>query len=165
MKNSSARPSSNRYWQQFEYMFVFSKGTPKTVNLIKDKRNRWAGSSNWGKHTNRQKDGELKEGRARIINEFGIRYNVWKYNVGMNYTTKEKFAYEHPAMFPEKLAKDHIVSWSNKGDVVLDCFCGSGTTLKMAKLSGRNFIGIDISEEYVKLSKRRIRQENLETWF
>ena len=55
----------------------------------------------------------------------------------------------HNAPFPEQLANDHIISWSNEGDIILDPMCGSGTTCKMAYLNKRNFIGIDISEEYI----------------
>ena len=71
-------------------------------------------------------------------------------------TTKDKFAFQHPAMFPEQLAHDHIISWSNEGDIVFDPMCGSGTTCKMAKQLGRNFIGIDISEEYCEIARKRI---------
>lgn len=74
-------------------------------------------------------------------------------------TTKDKFAYNHPAMFPEQLASDHILSWSNPGDVVLDPFGGSGTTAKMAKKLGRHFIHIDISEEYNEIARQRIEKE------
>ena len=75
---------------------------------------------------------------------------------GYNLTTTDKYAFEHPAMFPEKLAEDHIISWSNEGDVVLDPFAGSGTTLKMAKKLNRNYIGIEISAEYIKIIHKRL---------
>ena len=74
----------------------------------------------------------------------------------MNKTTSDKFAYEHPAMFPESLASDHIISWSNEGDLVYDPFMGSGTTAKMAILNKRNWVGSEISEEYCKIIERRI---------
>lgn len=74
----------------------------------------------------------------------------------MNKTTTDKFAYEHPAMFPEQLVNDHIISWSNKGNLVYDPFMGSGTTAKMAIMNKRNWIGSEISEEYCKIIERRI---------
>jgi site-specific DNA-methyltransferase (adenine-specific) len=155
-KNGAPFPETGRYSQVFEYMFVFSKGKPTTVNLLKDKPNRWAGHSNFGEPSKREKDGNLKKTEKFVVAEFGTRYNVWYINNGKGYSTKDNFAYEHPAMFPESLAEDHILSWSNEGDLVLDPMCGAGTTLKMAKLNNRNYVGIDINEEYVTLSERRV---------
>jgi site-specific DNA-methyltransferase (adenine-specific) len=83
--------------------------------------------------------------------------NIWEYAVGLYGTTSDTFAFEHPAVFPEKLAEDHILSWTKLGDVVFDPMCGSGTTCKMAKKHGRIYIGCDISPEYVELSKRRLK--------
>jgi DNA modification methylase len=159
MKNGAPFPEKKRYSQVFEYMFIFSKGKPKTVNLLKDKKNKWAGHSNFGKRVMRTKDGELKEMPDFVIAEYGNRYNVWQYSTGKNYSTKDSFAFEHPAIFPEELVEDHILSWSSEGDIILDPMVGSGTTSKMAKLNNRNFIGIDISKEYIKLANKRI--ENL----
>lgn len=155
-KAGTAPPHKNRYFSGFEYMFVLSKGKPKTINLIKDKPNKWAGTETFGDVTRREKDGSLTNKGKKVINEFGVRTNIWRYKNGKGYATKDEIAYKHPAIFPEELAKDHILSWSNKGDTVLDCFCGSGTTLKMAKANNRNFIGIDYSEEYVELSQKRV---------
>jgi site-specific DNA-methyltransferase (adenine-specific) len=155
-KNGAPFPETGRYSQVFEYMFVFSKGKPTTVNLLKDKPNRWAGHSNFGEPSKREKDGNLKKTEKFVVAEFGTRYNVWYINNGKGYSTKDNFAYEHPAMFPESLAEDHILSWSKEGDLVLDPMCGAGTTLKMAKLNNRNYVGIDINEEYVTLSERRV---------
>lgn len=162
-KNGAAYPpndKSTRYGQIFEYMFVFSKGKIKTANLIKDKPNRWAGHTTFGNNTERTRNGELKKRKSRgemIVQPFGYRNNIWRYNNGYGYTTKDKWAYEHPAMFPEELAKDHILSWSNEGDTVLDPMCGAGTTLKMAKQLKRNYIGIDLSEKYCKLAQKRVQ--------
>ncbi len=159
-KNSSsfpARRNGNRYSQIFEYMFVFSKGKPKTTNLICDKKNRWAGWVPWGKMRKRTSNGLTEEKKMSPVPEFSPRNNIWKYSTGAGYTTKDKFAFQHPAIFPEQLAEDHIKSWSNEGDLVLDPMCGSGTTCKMAKLNNRNFIGIDVSEKYVKLSNQRVQ--------
>jgi len=84
------------------------------------------------------------------------KYNVWDIKVGSNQTTKDKIAFQHPAIFPEKLAEDHILSWSNEGDTILDPMAGSGTTLKMAKKNNRNYIGIEISEEYIEIINKRL---------
>lgn len=158
MKNGAPFPEKTRYSQVFEYMFVFSKGSPKTVNILKDKKNKWAGHTNFGKRVMRTKDGELKEMPKFEISEYGNRYNVWAYSTGKNYSTKDDFAFEHPAIFPEELAEDHILSWSNEGDIVLDPMVGSGTTSKMAKLNNRNFIGYDINQEYISIANRRVDQ-------
>lgn len=159
-KSGCPFPEFNRYYPNFEYMFVFSKNKPKTFNPIIDRKNIHFGASlDRLKHA-RQKDGSLKQsscyGKKKQIKEFGVRYNIWQYsNAPMN-GTKDKIAYKHPATFPEQLAHDHIISWSNKGDTVLDCFMGSGTTGKMAKQLNRDFIGIEISQEYLDIAKERI---------
>lgn len=150
-----ARKNGNRYSQIFEYMFVFSKDKPKTVNLICDKANKWAGYTNWGTNTNRLQNGELKKTKdIQPVPEFSPRNNIWKYNVGKGFNSSDKESHEHPAIFPEKLAEDHILSWSNKNEIVMDIFCGSGTTCKMAKKNGRHYIGIDISETYCNLARK-----------
>jgi len=157
-KNGAPFPESGRYSQVFEYMFILLKGNrPNTVNLIKDKINRWAGSSPYGKRSARSKNGDLKEvGDSFIVSEFGTRYNVWYINNGAGFSSKDKYAHQHPAIFPESLAEDHILSWSREGDIILDPMCGSGTTCKMAKMNNRNFIGIDLNQEYVDISNKRI---------
>jgi len=155
-KAGCAFPSSNRYNQIFEYMFVFSKDKPKASNLIKDKKNKWAGQSTFGNSSNRQKDGTIKSFGKRIIKDVGLRNNIWRYANGYGFGQKDKTAYSHPAIFPESLVQDHITSWSNEGDTVLDCFTGSGTTLKMAKLLNRHYIGIEMSAEYVSIAMQRI---------
>jgi DNA modification methylase len=157
-KNTSSFPAKrngNRYTQIFEYMFVFCKDKIATANLISDKPNKWAGHTNWGKNTNRLKNGELQETTdIKPVPDFSPRNNIWKYNVGKGFNSKDKESHEHPAIFPEQLAEDHIMSWSNEGDIILDPFSGSGTTSKMAKKNGRKYIGIDISEEYCKLATK-----------
>lgn len=132
----------NRYEQHFEYMFVFSKGSPKTFNPIKipcvtkgQIRNR--------KNSNKEEGSAVRNrDEATVTKSEKIKGNVWEMPVS---NTK----YNHPAIFPEKLAEDHILSWSREGDIVFDPMCGSGTTCKMAYLNNRNFIGVDISEEYI----------------
>lgn len=156
-KNTSsfpARRDGKRYTQIFEYMFVFSKGSPKTGNLICDKANKWAGHTNWGNNTKRGMDGILTQtSDIKPVPEFSPRNNIWRYIVGKGFNSSDKESHAHPAIFPEKLAEDHILSWSNPGDLVLDPFCGSGTTCKMAKKSGRHYIGIDVSPEYCLLAE------------
>lgn len=154
-----ARRNGNRYSQVFEYMFVFSKDAPpKTAHLICDKENRWAGYTTFGKASYRNKDGELIERKMKPIPTHSPRFNVWKYNTGKGYSTNDDEAYEHPAIFPEELAEDHILSWSDEGDLVLDPFSGSGTTCKMAYKNRRNFIGIDCSEDYNNIGKARVEK-------
>ena len=159
-KNTSSFPAKragNRYTQIFEYMFVFCKGKISTAHLICDKPNKWAGHTNWGKNTNRLKNGELQETTdIKPVPDFSPRNNIWHYNVGKGFNSSNAESHEHPAIFPEKLAEDHILTWSNEGDIVLDPFSGSGTTCKMAKKNNRRYIGIDISEEYCKLAERII---------
>lgn len=145
----------NRYIADFEYMFVFSKGKPKTTNIICDRKNKWGGTLVHG--TLQQKnDGKLAEinGKGkRKVKEYGARYNVWDIPPEKNNQTG------HPAVFPRIIAKDHIISWSNKGDTVLDPFSGSGTTAIEAINNGREFIGFEISKEYYDKSLQRINDE------
>lgn len=155
-KNSYPFPPVNRYYQQFEYMFVLSKGKPKTAN-IQTQKTIWQKSTK-ELSTTRQADGTVKEMKYEKGKENRKMDNVWLVNTGYMRTTKDKFAFKHPAMFPEELCERHILSWSNDGDVVLDCFMGSGTTAKMALLNNRNFIGFELSEEYCDIANERIRK-------
>lgn len=148
----------NRYEQAFEYMFIFSKGKPKTFNGIREKR-KWKDNRKT-KVIRREKGGKLDYGfigRSKTV----LKDNVWKINSGGGHATKDKVAFKHPAIFPERLAKMHVQSWSNEGDLVLDPMCGSGTTCKMAKLLGRNYVGIDISQKYVDVANQRLAQQVL----
>ena len=163
-KNGTAFPArrdGNRYSQLFEYMFILSKDSkPKTANLICDKPNKWAGWQPWGKSggTMRSKDGTLVERQQKPTPDFSPRNNIWKYNTGKGYTTKDDFAFEHPAMYPEMLAQDHIRTWSNENDLVLDPFMGAGTTAVISKDTNRNFIGFEIDESYYNVSQRRLKE-------
>lgn len=153
----------NRYEQEWEYCFVFSKGKPKAWNPLTVKP-KYAGKTlraTAGKSDLEDGHSMRRRERVRAVVENKVRGNVWKYCIGTNSTTQDKYAFEHPAIFPEALAKDHVASWSNPGDVVLDPFAGSGTTLKAAKELGRRFIGIEINPEYVEICKNRIAQEIL----
>lgn len=149
-------PSIVRYCQQFEYMFVLVKGKPKTINLLKDRKNNFGGTETYSVVSQRQKNGDLKKGVKKKIAEYGTRTNIWKIINGYGFGHKDKLAYFHPATFPEQLAHDHIISWSNEGDTVLDPFMGSGTTGKMAIELNRRFIGIEKVEEYYNIAKNRI---------
>lgn len=149
--------TDTRYSQSFEYMFVFVKGKIKCANLLKDRKNKWGGSQTWGKASERQKNGNLKEGKKINVQEYGIRFNIWNYATGKGNTTQDNIAFKHPAMFPEKLAQDHILSWSNENDLIYDCFGGSGTTAKMAHKWKRNWILSEISKEYVDLANKRLK--------
>lgn len=146
--SSDKQPNnSNRYENAFEYMFVLSKSAPKTFNPLEDKPNKWAGTTAGGGNA-RYKDGTQSPYKAFTVRAYGRRTNIWHYSTGRNKTTKDIYAFKHPAMFPEQLALDHILSWSNENDVVLDPFMGSSTTGKMAIKSNRRFIGIELSQEY-----------------
>lgn len=144
-----------RYEQKFEYMFVLSKGKPKTFNPIMVKC-KYAGTSLKGKTF--RHDGHNLESLHKTdkVKQYKIKGNVWEYSTGYQKSTKDKVAFKHPAIFPEQLAKDHILSWSNDGDVVMDIFMGSGTTAKMCKLTNRNYIGFEISEEYCDIAEERL---------
>lgn len=152
-------PDETRYHQSFEYMFVFSKGKPKTINLIKDRKNKCEGS--WGKRSFRQTDGTLKQKDKIVLEEYGVRFNIWEIMSGFGNSTRDNEAFEHPAIFPERLANDHIISWSKEEDVVLDPFMGSGTTAKMARINNRNYIGFEISKEYCEIAKKRLSQMSI----
>lgn len=162
-KQSPAYPTSEksvRYGQVFEFMFVLSKGKPKAINLLKDKVNRWAGAKNFGTPSTRKKNGELKKDTAFTVAEYGYRTNIWQYH-SRDPKTNDETKYEHPATFPDALASDNISSWSNPGDMVLDPFAGSGTTLKSAKELNRRYVGIEINPEYVRIAEQRISQDVL----
>lgn len=157
----SALPKNhNRYEQEFEYMFVLSKGKPKTTNLARVPckypepptarlNSRYSITTEAGR--------SARSGKTRApVGADKIKGNVWYYPTGRNHSTRDNIAFEHPAIFPEQLASDHILSWSNPGDVVLDPFMGSGTTGKMASLAGRQYIGFEISQKYCAIAEKRI---------
>lgn len=149
---------SRRYWQDWEYMFVFTNGKPATFNPIKEKSVRAAGST-----INRRKLVENVKGEAkvdRVASGTKSKSNVWYVPAG-SFMTEDKVAFQHPAVYPERLAADHIVTWSNEGDIVLDPFSGSGTTAKMAKHNGRRYIGIEVNPEYCEIAEKRLAQNVL----
>lgn len=154
-KTSPSAPHKGRYFNSFEYMFVLSKGKPKTINLLYDRPNKSSGR-NTGRLSKRESNGVLTTKKSITISDFGLRTNIWTYDVGNNKSTKDKIAFKHPAIFPERLANDHIISWSNENDVILDPFIGSGTTAKIALLNNRKYIGFEISKEYCDIAEKRI---------
>jgi len=144
------------YAQNFEYMFVFSKGKPKTTNLICDKPNL---SFKEGRKVEvfekSRRNVEQTNDKKRIINvQEKSRRNNWWYYV----PRAQDGSTWHPAVFPQAIVRDHIISWSNEGDVVLDPFMGSGTTAKVARALGRKYIGFEISQEYVDLANKRLQE-------
>ena len=145
---------TNGYTNCFEFMFVFTKGSLKKFNPLKVKTVRQGQEMltfNKGPDgINKKIMGELKPEKTMT--------NIWEYAVGLHGTTSDKIAFEHPAVFPEKLAEDHILSWTNRGDVVFDPMCGSGSTCKMALKNDRSYIGCDISKEYVDLTEKRMKE-------
>lgn len=155
-KPNSSLPHKGRYFDTFEYMFILSKGLPKSVNLLKDRKNKYAGTSNFGNRSVREIDGTLTNKGKKIIADYSYRFNIWEYSVGFNKSSSDRNTFKHPATFPEKLAEDHILSWSNEGDTVFDPMAGSGTTIKMAKKNNRNYIGIEISQEYIDIINARL---------
>lgn len=145
--NPMPKVKTKRYFDVFEYMFVFSKGTPKTFNPIMQKC-KMGGK----KYDSTCKNIGGENGRTKksfVLNNERYKDNIWDIAIAQNKTS-------HPAVFPEQIANDHIISWSNEGDIVFDPFVGSGTTGRMAVLNNRNFIGIDISNEYCEMSIERI---------
>ncbi|MDA8041027.1 MAG: site-specific DNA-methyltransferase [Pirellulales bacterium] len=145
---------SNAYTNCHEFMFVLSKGSPKTFNPIKQATVRngfeMVVHNKGPDGVNRKNLKELKKEKTRT--------NIWSYAVGLGGTTSDRVAFQHPAVFPEKLAEDHIRSWTNPGDLVFDPMCGSGTTCKMAMLNDREYLGVDISGEYIDIARQRLRK-------
>lgn len=168
-KRTCAFPDVVRYYQDFEYMFVFSKGKPKTVNLLRQMKTEGSlkrQKNKTGVGGERQIDGSLKriDGTNAFLrkekarqDKTRVKSNVWELPRGNQNSTKDKIAFEHPAIFPEQLANDHILSWSNEGDIVYDPFAGSGTTGKMAILNKRKCIMSEISSEYCEIIKKRLK--------
>ena len=143
-------PTQDRYYNVFEYMFVFSKGKPKSMNFICDHK-----TTSGGRVQKRDiciNKGTQKDGVGTFIrNDFSRRPNIWRITIGKN-----KETCGHPAPFPEQLAHDHISTWTNEGDIVLDPFMGSGTTAKMALTLNRHYIGFEISSEYCQIIEKRL---------
>lgn len=144
--------NDKRYQHNFEYMFVFVKGKLKTFNPIMVEKKYKDNRKN--KNFHRDKEGVFVKGFSKPKESLKIKENVWKMFAAGG--SSDKIASKHPAIFPEQLANDHIISWSNEGDMVYDCFMGSGTTAKMAIINKRNYIGSEISEEYCNIANERL---------
>lgn len=151
IKDNVNFPESVRYFSGHEYMFIFSKGAPKTFNPIKDRVNKWAGTTMHG--TDRQPDGTLKQisGKGKAILRHGMRFNWWHIKNNNNPT-------KHPAPMPYSMAYDHITSWTNSGDTVLDPFMGGATTLAACANLGRKGIGIELDPDYFEISCKRVEE-------
>tara|TARA_B100000073_G_scaffold348474_1_gene367673 strand:- start:4860 stop:5696 length:837 start_codon:yes stop_codon:yes gene_type:complete len=160
-------PHSVRYSQAFEYCFILSKGKPKTVNIIMDKKNKWAGISSWGNAKARKKDGTLEDAgkKSKATREYGARTNIWRIVNSGGFGQSSKSSYKHPATMPEELARGHVITWSNPDDLIVDPFMGSGTTAQVCLEEKRNFIGFEIDETYHQMCIERIKpyQDNLLT--
>jgi len=148
----------NRYEQEFEYMFVFSKGKPNTFNPIMVPC-RFPETNRTGKYSETDEiNRKAYSGKKRKpVQSTKIKGNIWRYAVGKNHSTKDAIAFKHPAIFPEKLVRDHLLSWSNEGDLVYDPFAGSGTTPKVAQVLNRRWVASEISEEYKPIIDERLR--------
>lgn len=149
---------SNAYTNCYEFMFVFSKGSPNKFNPLMDATKR----QGIEKLVHNKKADGINKKIWGVLKKEKTRTNIWEYAVGLGGSTSDKIAFKHPAIFPEKLAEDHILSWTDEGDIVFDPMCGSGTTCKMAKLHNRRYIGVDISEEYCKIAQERIRLSGIQ---
>jgi site-specific DNA-methyltransferase (adenine-specific) len=159
-KDCGLTMNHNRYEQEFEYMFIFTKRKPKTFNPLKVKCLYYGKDSDrTGQFTqeHNEKGKKLRSNKERTnIKPEKIKGNVWEYPNGFGKSTNDEIAFRHPAIFPDKLVADHIRTWSNEGDIVYDCFGGSGTTAKMAHLLNRKWILSEISGEYCELSAKRL---------
>ena len=148
LKDGGGAIGSNKtYTQNFEYMFVFSKGRPKTINLIRDKPNLSYGSDKSGVGRVNP-SGVHKIEKRKPSKEYSRRNNWWY--------IPPQIGFGHPAVFPEQLAADHIRTWSNEGDVIFDPFAGSGTTGKVALELRRKFVGCEVVKDYFDVSMKRI---------
>ncbi len=155
-KGGFANPSSNRYHQVFEFMFILSRGQPTTFNPLKDRRNYY---KKRGGGNVRKSDGGFNYRKGgQKLEEYGQRFNIWRYEIGKSHSASSDLVSNHPAIFPEALASDHLSSWSNPGNLILDPFLGSGTTAYCAKKLNRKCIGIEIEEKYCEIAAQRCSQ-------
>lgn len=155
-RKTNAMPTDGtyKYAQCFEYMIILSKGTPKTFHPIKDNtKSKRKYKSNWGRLNDKMIS---STGKKRETKETKIKENIFDYAISFGGATSDKVAFSHPAIFPEKLAQDHILSWSNERELVYDPFMGSGTVAKMCILTNRNYVGSEISKEYCEIAEKRI---------
>ncbi len=158
-KNGTGACGSNKcYLQNFEYMFVFSKGKIKNFNLIYDRENKVTGKQRTNANRNKFTADNGRKYRDIETVKDGRRFNIWKYNQTSGH---DAFSKQHPAPFPETLVKDHIISWSNENDIIMDIFSGSGTTHKVALQNNRKFIGFELSRDYIDIEEDRLKNAGL----
>lgn len=155
IKDNPLPQTHKRYTDAFEYMFVFSKGKPKTFNPIMEKTITYGKSQKWSHRPHESKILKKNGAQHRKTKYLKIKKNVWNYSIGKA-SSKDRIAFEHPAIFPEKLVLDQLLSWSNENDLVYDPFMGSGTTAKVCLLTNRRFIGSEISKKYCEIAERRL---------
>lgn len=154
-RNPIPSDCGKRYRQAFEYMFCFSKGQPKTFNPITEPTKSAGQKITAFRITGKGRGNVPDEDIGREIKSERKVTNIFPYNVGTS-SSKDKIAFQHPAIFPEKLVEDQIYTWTKEGDIVYDCFMGSGTTAKVAHQMNRNWIGSEISSEYVEIAWERL---------
>jgi len=154
-KNPIPSDCGKRYRQSFEYMFCFSNGQPATFNPIMEPTKSAGQKIKAFRITEVGRGNVPLEDKGREIKAERKAGNIFSYNVGTS-SSGDKIAFKHPAIFPEHLAIDQISTWTNEGDLVYDCFMGSGTTAKAAQMLGRRWIGSEISVEYVQIAERRL---------
>jgi site-specific DNA-methyltransferase (adenine-specific) len=155
-KQSGYQFSDKRYGRPLEYAFILSKRAPRYFCPIRDKRNRWAGQTR--NKSNRNPDGTFDRPGQWTTRPYGVRGSIWFYTTGKHHSAKEAYAFDHPALMPEQMAEDHIMSWTKMGDIVFDPFAGAGTSLKMALLNHRRYLGFEINPRFVEIAKRRLRE-------
>jgi site-specific DNA-methyltransferase (adenine-specific) len=154
-------PSKVRYGTSLEYAFILSKGKPRAINLLKDRLNKRVGETQ--NFSRREPDGSIRPmSLSKPVAKFGYRRAIWQVSTGWNQSTKDDYAFEHPALMHEGVAKDHILSWSRPGDLVFDPMMGAATTTKMALLHNRRYLGFEIYKRYFRLAQRRMREARVE---
>lgn len=105
--------------------------------------------------------------REKGVKLYGNYHTKRKYYIsGVNQIDKKK--YKHPTIKPLPFIENHIINSSKEGDLILDCYCGSGTTLVGAIKTNRNFIGFEIDKTYYEIAKQRVEEalaeeSNIET--
>lgn len=155
-KTGGHQHSKVRYGRPLEYAFILSKGKPRHFCPLRDKPNKEAGRIKV--FLNRNRDGSFAPKKKSKVHPYGFRSSVWEYATGKNNTAKEDYAFEHPALMPEKMAEDFIRSWSRVGDLVFNPFAGGGTAMKMALLNHRRYLGFEINPKYVEIAQRRLME-------
>jgi N6-adenosine-specific RNA methylase IME4 len=171
MDRAGLRFSSKvRYGTSLEYAFILSKGKPRTISRLRDRPNKRVGKKQ--SISRREPDGWMRPlGKSKPVAEMGYRRAIWQYSTGWKQSTLDDFAFKHPALMHEDMARDHIVSWSRPSELVFDPMAGAGTTCKMALLNNRRYLGFEIHEPYFRIAVHRLREahqqyrERLDDWF